>query len=422
MKKFHLLTLWFLFFSLYTFAQSNYKPGLVVNAKGDTVRGYINVKEWEHNPVVISFKESLSAASRKLGLDDITFFEVSNYFAYRAYTVSISLNSIDIASPAAGPDTSRTTAVVFLKIIHTGPNVTLFSYSDKLKQRYYIKDKTMASPQELIYGIYQSADNYGNFNANNAYRNQLSQLCTKYQPGNYNLMTKIQQSSYDENNLAIITSMLNGNNMQQTKILLNRQQSVKVRVFAGAGYSSGTIKAGQYYSSPSSTSGAPSISAGIDLIPAPAVGRLIFRLSLTYTSRTYTFNNNSDPIYNIANPVDYKINVKQNTLFITPQVIYNVYNSEKLKVFAGVGYSLNELSYSNNALTAYQGGKIISSPSEENNFDSKGEYSSFQFKSGILLNRKFEISAAYCPSADLSNSLEYTNSETDYQLQLSYIF
>lgn len=422
MKKFTLLTFLLLAFSFYTFAQANYKPGLIVTAKGDTVRGYINVMEWSRNPVAISFKETLSAASRELGVDDITFFDVSDYFAYRAYTVSISLNPIDIASPAAESDTSRTTAMVFLKIVQTGPNVTLFSYSDRLKQRYYIKDNTMTAPEELIYGIYQTADNNGSYNANNAYRNQLSQLCTKYQPGNYNLITKIQQSSYDENNLAIINSMLNGNSVRQTKILLNRQQSVKVRVFAGAGYSSGTIKAGQYYSSPSSTSGAPAISAGIDLIPAPAVGRLIFRLCLTYTATTYTFNNNSDPIYNIVNPVDYKINVKQNTLFIIPQVIYNIYNTEKLKVFAGVGYSLNELSYSNNAVTAYQGGKIISSPSEGNNFDSKGEYSSFQFKSGILLNRKFEISAAYCPSANLSNSLEYTNSQTNYQLLLNYIF
>ena len=44
MKKYFLVTL--LLLPLLSIAQSNYKSGYVVTLKGDTLRGYINYKEW----------------------------------------------------------------------------------------------------------------------------------------------------------------------------------------------------------------------------------------------------------------------------------------------------------------------------------------------------------------------------------------
>ena len=41
---------------LLSIAQANYKSGYVVTLKGDTLRGYINYKEWGRNPKDIDFK------------------------------------------------------------------------------------------------------------------------------------------------------------------------------------------------------------------------------------------------------------------------------------------------------------------------------------------------------------------------------
>ena len=35
---------------LLSIAQSNYKPGYVVDIKGDALHGYLDQKEWGHNP------------------------------------------------------------------------------------------------------------------------------------------------------------------------------------------------------------------------------------------------------------------------------------------------------------------------------------------------------------------------------------
>jgi hypothetical protein len=51
--------LWFsLFFCLplFSWAQSNYKQGRVVTLQGDTLRGYINYREWPYNPEEFAFK------------------------------------------------------------------------------------------------------------------------------------------------------------------------------------------------------------------------------------------------------------------------------------------------------------------------------------------------------------------------------
>jgi hypothetical protein len=50
MKEIIKIVLAFLLLPVLASAQSNYKAGYVINLKGDTLKGFINYKEWNQNP------------------------------------------------------------------------------------------------------------------------------------------------------------------------------------------------------------------------------------------------------------------------------------------------------------------------------------------------------------------------------------
>ena len=77
MKKLCITLLLFLPVSL--FAQSNYKAGVIVNQKGDTIRGLINYKEWIQNPVTIDFKYQPNSVPQRLGVKAIQYFRINGY-------------------------------------------------------------------------------------------------------------------------------------------------------------------------------------------------------------------------------------------------------------------------------------------------------------------------------------------------------
>ncbi|MDJ1499084.1 outer membrane beta-barrel protein [Xanthocytophaga agilis] len=56
------LTNYFIFyFTLPSFAQKNYEPGYIVTTQGDTLKGYIDNKDWRKNPETIHFRKSIDS-------------------------------------------------------------------------------------------------------------------------------------------------------------------------------------------------------------------------------------------------------------------------------------------------------------------------------------------------------------------------
>jgi hypothetical protein len=203
-KKIYLALL--LFFPSLIFAQSNYQPGVIVNIKGDTTHGFIDYKEWAQNSESIDFKTQLKSKPRQLGAKDIQYFGVDGYEYYRCYTVSITLNSMELDQLTSIPDTSTKTATVFLKILQTGKNVTLFSYTDDIKERFYVSDKTNGQPAELVFLRYLNPDEGGVVNRK-YYQGQLGVIAENY---HLNLTGLVSHSNYDEVSLSKVIDKING--------------------------------------------------------------------------------------------------------------------------------------------------------------------------------------------------------------------
>ncbi|WP_295667886.1 hypothetical protein, partial [uncultured Mucilaginibacter sp.] len=232
MKKCYLLTL--LLLPLFSIAQSNYKVGFVVDIKGDTLHGYIDQKEWGHNPKSIIFKRTLTGNTQQLGLLDIDFFEIGGYLSYQKYKVAVSLNSVDISSPSSISDTATVIDTVFLKILKKGKNLTLFVYKDGLKDRYYIKDNDMRWPGELLYGVYQDILSPDKVISKNTFQAQLIQTAVKYNCGTDKLLKEIHQSDYKEDDIIQIVAQINGD--AQAGAAVKSANGSSVRLFVGGAF------------------------------------------------------------------------------------------------------------------------------------------------------------------------------------------
>ncbi len=232
----------FLFlFPLFSSAQSNYKPGYVVTAKGDTVHGFIDYQGWDSNPTSINFKTAVSDRNeQKFTLNDIGFFSVDGLAAYQKMAVSISMDETNITHLGAGRDTSSRNAVVFLQLLQKGKNLSLYSYRDDIKIRFYLGETPAFTPSELIYRIYGAGGDtthvkgaviIGTNVYENDYLKTLFALANKYNALDDDLTRTFQSASYTKDDMLVIVSKIN--HISADEFQKKYAEHTKVNFYAG---------------------------------------------------------------------------------------------------------------------------------------------------------------------------------------------
>src|SRR6185312_9528515 len=136
-----------------SFAQGNFKPGYQVTLHGDTIRGFIDYKEWVRNPDKFTFKKDLNAQPAVYSTQNSTAFGVTGMEYYRRFVVPVSRDNVQVSNLTIGPDTTSVIDTVFLKIVMSGKNVTLFTYKDDIKRRFFVVENS-GNARELIYLFY----------------------------------------------------------------------------------------------------------------------------------------------------------------------------------------------------------------------------------------------------------------------------
>jgi hypothetical protein len=194
------------------FSQYNFKSGYVITLKGDTLKGFIDEHEWDNNPRYISFKTKGIDKAQKLTVADIEQFTVDNAVTYKRYVCHISMGTTD-ENHLADKDTTVKVDTVFLEVLQSGKNISLFSYSDDIKSRYFTSDKSDVTPHELIYMVYLRA----NVQASNAVRTQtdnifiqqLGALALKYGRLTDKLQKTLDNLEYREYSIIKVVSQIN---------------------------------------------------------------------------------------------------------------------------------------------------------------------------------------------------------------------
>lgn len=338
MKHFIKLLTISLLFPLFSNAQSNYKPGYVVTLKGDTLKGFIDYREWDANPGSIDFKRSPEETGvNKFTPENASYFSITNLESYRRYEGPISTDPV--ADVNLNRDTSFRMGTVFLKVIEKGDKLALYSYKDDIKQRFFIGEQPDYSPHELIFRVYGANTEY-------TYRKQLSAQAQINGELDQDMIVTIGRAEYDQDDILDIVSRIN--HISKADYAKSHYSGSAIDFFAGLGVNmqnTSTSASTVYYSSggTGSTSIKPAIFFGMNLFANPATKALQFRLELSasqgsfkslYTLKTYPYK-----------PTEASFNTTN--FAVSPEVIYNFYNSDNLKVFAGAGISILFSSYSN---------------------------------------------------------------------------
>ena len=421
MKRFYKLLFAILLFPIISTAQSNYKPGYAINLKGDTLKGFINYKEWSQNPSAIDFKTAITdKAAKRLTTDDIKGFNIAGYESYQKYTGPISTDYIDASHVSNGKDTTFKIASVFLKVLIEGKNVSLLAYADDIRPHFYVEDGPH-EPKELVYHVYNQDDAQTGAvktAVDNGYVTQLYFLAQKYNVLTTDLQHDLEHMGYYANDIMKIVSAINGVSKEEFK-----QQHINdtpIDFFVSAGADVSNLKPfGRYKTSGANpaTAVCPELSFGINL-STHAETRFQLRVEGIISGNKY----NSIYIYTGSPYIPTKYSFDQLWLAITPQVIYNVYNGPKFKIFVGLGLALTYDDYYNGkydinyAATQVTNGKITS----------KSFFSTFtdpiMFKLGAKISNRLDVFAAYFTNSAVSSDYYFEMHFDNTQVGLDYHF
>jgi hypothetical protein len=116
--------------------QTNFVDSEIVSIDGDTIKGFIDYRDWSSNPKKISFKRTVSSSSETLNPTSIRSFRV-NEVCYMSAIVNVKTFSSKhiISDDSPVPKTNIDT--VFLQAIYQGAK-SLFYYKNSSGSNFYI--------------------------------------------------------------------------------------------------------------------------------------------------------------------------------------------------------------------------------------------------------------------------------------------
>ncbi|MES2109101.1 MAG: outer membrane beta-barrel protein [Bacteroidota bacterium] len=397
MKFYYTIFLAIVLLPISIFAQSNYKPGYVIQSNGDTLRGYINYREWDNNPTSIAFKNSLSdKQSRKFDPASANKFEINGLESYVTYRGPLTTGNTDLSNLPNAIDSAEKMMSVFLKQVTTGKYLTLYAHIDGLKARYLIGERG-AIPIELKYYRFFSD---GEVEHEDIYKEQLTSHIKKFMTVNSLLSKQIDDAKYEQRDLEPLINKVNGQANATSKQAL-------VRFFAGLAANSTKTKVNGVNSingKHSYTGVTPLISFGADFFGNADVQKFMFRVELSYTTISPHYHFSGDPGFGIQSTTvtDYKFN--QRIFDVTPQVVYNIYNTAKLKVyldggmgFSFSGYSSHVLSGTNTTIFGTVTSKTINDPYKLSSFSLN-----FPIQTGVIFNSHVEAYLSFTAAPNVS--------------------
>ena len=410
--------------SVTVFAQSNYHEGYVIKLNGDTLKGYIDYREWSLSPTSIDFKSNKDdKVSQQFDPTNTKKFEIQGLENYSSYTGLISVDRNRFPDLPDNLDTTKAQASIFIKELVTGHFLSLYSAIDGRKVRYFIKEND-GNVEELKY--YQYYNDRHEAIERAVFKGQLIILARKYRPENTNLAEQASATMFEADPLAKIVSAING----EQNIDRSAHSKNLARFFVGAGafidqthftnpnfQQLGDYGSHFYKITAGCVSTVPQLDFGVDLFINPNVQKLFFRAEISFTVMSPKI---SFPLSGIldSEPIDI-LTLDQFTTSFYPQLVFNLYNSDKIKLYLDAGASLNFSSYANKKFTQASTGQIDQG---EQFYDFNSFWLSLPVGVGVTINKKIDIGVFYYPESKFTSDATFTFSNQAFNFGVKYLF
>lgn len=393
-------------------AQLNFHKGYVLTNSKDTLKGYLDYKEGKNNPTSVIFKSELNGTPQTFTLKNCAGYQINEMVSYQRHLVNISLSPEALSDITEAIDTTARRDSVFLQILQAGQHLTLFSYEDNIKKRFFILDKGDAEPQELTRLLYFKSGNSGVVLTNARYARQLLMFLRKYDKLTPAIESRLGRISYDQADLLKLVGYINDQAPEKSRF-------PKSRFFAGAGVNASALgfSGAHDLAGPGVKSKfflGPVIGGGIDIFSNPAIRKMIFRMELAFMMSR---NSASTPVR--------KQSFDQMEVVFTPQIIYHVYNAEDFKVFFGAGAGLNFVRSSNQKAIRhvfYTGEEEIRENEPYHMLDLEKFYFNIPVTAGVVFNKKIELSLSYSMPTAITNYTHFNADKQRFRFGVNYLF
>ena len=191
-KKIGLIFLLLLFVNI-TFSQENFLPGYIIKTNGDTLKGFIDYRNWGTNPGIIKFKQE--KITSEFTPFDIIEFGVHDEI-YVSGTVELETSPFRTNELDDNPKINTKIKTVFLQSLIIGKKSLYYHKVSFGKEDYYIKNDTTF--ELLVYKRYLTTfDGKTGIKENKRYQRQL----LLYLIDCPQIQVKLENTSYSLNSL-----------------------------------------------------------------------------------------------------------------------------------------------------------------------------------------------------------------------------
>jgi hypothetical protein len=423
MKRKFIFLVTLLFIGSQLIAQKNFKAG-TISRNGSTSSGYINYREWLKNPSTIEFSSDANGSSPQIfGPKDISAFEVAGLESYEAYNCNISMGNINLNRLTTTRDSSSRNEYVFLKVIERG-NMTLYRYSDALKERFYIKTSATPVPVELKYFVYTDPDHDTRVIDEKLYINQ---LLTMGEPAtdDFKLQKKINATPYREDALQKVIRTVNNNGSYER--IKTSGKTIHPLFGAGAAFSSYSFTGERGVFLPAddynfSSSSSLLVFGGANFYPNPHTAKFFIRADLSwYQVSHHGTAKTKDYSYNYSWTYD----LKYSGIEVYAGAGYNVVKNDKVAIYLSAGPSISLASVQTNK--EHESRQWLIAPNMVDEYElsppaSDNSAVSFELRAGLTIHH-IDVSAALnSMKGRIIRTTTFNDRSTIVQIRVGYLF
>lgn len=155
-----------------SFAQENFLPGYIISLKGDTLKGFIDYRNWDKNPNKIYFQNKLGSEKINYTPTNIKQFNVKDEI-YVSAIVKAEVSPVEIDALEFDSELKIKIDTTFLQTMFQGTKCLYYYKNHNGRENFYIKQDTTFDL--LVYKKYVDKQDDGNaIRENGLFINQLS--------------------------------------------------------------------------------------------------------------------------------------------------------------------------------------------------------------------------------------------------------
>ena len=397
---------------VFAFSQ-NYKPATITTLSGNNQQVEVQIENWKFNPKTFSYKITGEASVKQLSTTNASVVELEDEVKFENIEVQKSMNKVKYPDIPKFEDSSSVKEKVFLKVIYQGERLSLYSYNDEIKNRFYIK-KVNGNIEELKYRVFYSANIDFRIETQNIFREQLLKIASNLQVTDSSISQKIQSSKYIANDILTVVKLLDGNK----GTVRSKADASPFSIIVGAG-----ISISKFTLSSNEVLGqSPSYSS---TSPFPIVG---LNYMLDYNRKSmiqFLISGSRDKAFfsGIDRRSEETKKFTQTNISFASMYLYNFYNSRTLGAFFSAGLGLNVPTYKDDVVTWKS--TEIPNASTVVSYD-LGGFQGIGFllpiKTGVSV-KSFQFGVGYTYSvAGITDSPKFEINKNSFNFSVQYIF